>query len=81
MITRHPTTKAVITTLTVLTVKAWGLLTMKRATAPEVAFWRVALLTVKRNARSDQRRDRHAISDLIKKGWRKTHYDCHFRVR
>src|SRR5690606_24049444 len=45
----------------------------------EITLRRIAFLTVERSARSYQRRDRDAVSDLIEKGGRKTHYRFHFQ--
>src|SRR5690606_2921345 len=80
VIAGHAATETMIAALAVFTVKARRLLAMERAAGPEIALWRIALLAVERNARSNQRRDRDAVSDLIEKGGRKTHYRFHFRL-
>lgn len=79
VITGHAAAETMIATLAIFAVKAWRLLAMERTTGPEITLRRITLLAVERSARSYQRRDRDAVSDLIEKGGRKTHYRFHFQ--
>ncbi len=79
VITGHAATETMIAALAIFAVKARRLLAVKRTAGPEISLRRIAFLAVERSARSYQRRDRDAVSDLIEKGWRKTHYRFHFQ--
>lgn len=73
MISRYAAAEAMIAAFAILAVKTRRFLAMKWTARPEVAFRRIGLFPIKGNPRTDHIGDRHALPDLIEKGWRKSH--------